>query len=502
MQTTNDTIKLQRKTWKLGERINGGGFGQVYAVVSGRTKAVAKLVPKAPGADRELLFVDLGDIRNVVPVIDSGEHRDYWVLIMPRADLSLREHLEQADGPLAVTDAVNILRDVCDALTDLNGKVVHRDLKPENILRLDGKWCLADFGISRYAEATTAPDTKKFALSPPYAAPERWRSERAEAATDVYAVGVIAYEMLTRERPFGGPSVEDFREQHLHADAPHVEGVPSAFAALIDECLYKAAAARPTPANLRARLDRVTASPESPGVARLQQANQAAVRRLSEASRRQSEARTEAERRDELAKAAQQGFEQIFFDLRETITQAAPAAKATRSARGDWSIQLNQATLSLSSISQRPKDAWGGWDAPIFDVICAASLHLKISANYQGYEGRSHSLWFGDIQEEDSYGWFETAFMVSGFMAQRGSQFPFALDPGEGAAKAVWAGMAEFQVAWPFTSLMVGDLGEFLDRWAGWFADAANGRLQYPRRMPERSPHGSWRSGRRSTNSH
>lgn len=85
---------------------------------------------------------------------------------MPRAHKSLRDHLTTAKTPLSTADATPILIDIASALVELNGKVIHRDLKPENVLYLDGKWCLSDFGISRYAEATTAVDTQKFALSP------------------------------------------------------------------------------------------------------------------------------------------------------------------------------------------------------------------------------------------------------------------------------------------------------------------------------------------------
>jgi serine/threonine-protein kinase len=53
--------------------------------------------------------------------------------------------------------------------------------------------------------------------------------------------------------------------------------------------------------------------------------------------------------------------------------------------------------------------------------------------------------------------------------------------------------MAEFQVAWPFTVVSIGDLDEFISRWAGWFADAAQGQLNRPSAMPERQPQGSWR---------
>src|SRR5687768_8379553 len=122
-------LKLRRE-WLLGERIGKGGFGQVYeARSSGAEPAVAKLVPKSPGAQRELLFVELSAMRNVVPIIDSGETEDSWVLVMPRAQRSLRQHLEQAGGALDTPDAVQMLRDVATALVDLDGKVVHRDLK-------------------------------------------------------------------------------------------------------------------------------------------------------------------------------------------------------------------------------------------------------------------------------------------------------------------------------------------------------------------------------------
>jgi eukaryotic-like serine/threonine-protein kinase len=74
---------------------------------------------------------------------------------MPLAEGSLRDHLKDI-GALEATEVIDVLQDVADALEALDGRAVHRDLKPENILRLDGKWCLADFGIARYAEAATA----------------------------------------------------------------------------------------------------------------------------------------------------------------------------------------------------------------------------------------------------------------------------------------------------------------------------------------------------------
>ena len=209
------TIKLTRE-WQLGSEFAKGGFGTVYEAKSDTGESdVIKLIPKVTGADRELLFENLEDVPNIIPILDSGDWKDNWVLVMPRADKSLGQHLGDIGGPVPVDEALEILTDIAETLAGLEAEVVHRDLKPANVLLYEGNWCLADFGIARFAEATTAPDTQKYKMSRPYAAPEQWRMERATSATDVYAFGVITYEMVTGQRPFPGP---DFRKQHLDDD--------------------------------------------------------------------------------------------------------------------------------------------------------------------------------------------------------------------------------------------------------------------------------------------
>lgn len=188
-------VIIDGRTWTLGDSIGSGGFGRVYVAASGDDEAVVKLVPKDPGAQRELLLAnDLSGVPNV-------------------------------GGPLEQDLVLPILLDVAQALVSLekNG-VVHRDLKPDNILLLDGHWCLTDFGISRYAKATTAAETRKYFMTNQYAAPDQWRAGRATSATDVYAFGITAYELFTGGRPFSGP---DFRGQHLH-DTPPASRPPSA----------------------------------------------------------------------------------------------------------------------------------------------------------------------------------------------------------------------------------------------------------------------------------
>lgn len=486
------TIRL-KQDWTLGDRLGVGGFGQVFAAENpSGFKAAVKLVPKSPGADRELLFADLKKlegVRGIVPVIDSGEHGDYWVLVMPRANESLRQKLMNAVDPLPPADAIPILIDIATALTEIDGTIVHRDLKPENILYLDGMWRLSDFGISRYAEATTAPDTQKHALSPPYASPERWRAERATSAADVYALGIVAFEMLTGGRPFAGPHFEDYREQHLHLDAPALSVGTALLKAIVAETLFKAPGARPSPANLLARLTR-SQQQRSGGLAKLSEAHLLEVAKRSESERVESAARSETERHADLARSASSLLDGLYGGLSEAVLDAAPSAKNGKAGkRNGITISLGPAQLELVPMAKTPFNPWE-WKAPAFEVIAHASVILRIPRDRYDFEGRSHSLWYCDAFEAGRFEWVETAFMISPLVSKMSVMRPFTVDPGIEAAKALWTGMAEFQLAWPIEPV---DADVFIDRWANWLADAAQGRLQAPSMMPEKPTPRNWR---------
>jgi eukaryotic-like serine/threonine-protein kinase len=390
--------------------------------------------------------------------------------------------------PFDVRSAIAILSDIVTALADLDGKVVHRDLKPENVLLLEGKWCLADFGISRYAAATTAPDTQKYALSPPYAAPERWRNERAAGAADIYSLGVVAFELLNKALPFSGLNVEDFRDQHLHGEPGTISNVPPLLASLVSECLYKSPGARPGPQNVLARLKAVAECAEpSSGLALLQAANMVEVARQSETARKEVAGQSQAQRRDDLLRDAFSSFRQIGEELKLTIVENAPAAELKSAKDGGWSVRLNQASLALSSGAPALLQPGGGRLPIRLDVIAFASISVRIPTNRYDYEGRSHSLWFCDAAEIGRYGWFETAFMFNPMMGRHSSVAPFAAQPGEEIAEqALGPGQGTHQLAWPFTPLILSDLGDFVSRWASWLAQGAQDRLNFPSTMPER----------------
>ena len=482
-------IKLNQD-WRIGGSLGSGGFAKVYLAQSDSgTPVVVKLIPKSPGAQRELLFEELHGVPNVIPILDRGEWNEHWALVMPKAEKSLRAYLSELGEPLCVDEAVQVITDIIEALAEVEGRIVHRDIKPDNVLLLDSHWCLADFGISRYAEATTAADTRKHAMTPQYAAPEQWRGDRATSATDVYSTGVLAYELLAGRRPFAGPDDHDYRRQHLEESPGQIPGIPIKLQSLIDECLYKAPEARPSPQNLLVRMKEGVWSSSGAG-RRLQQANAIVVRQQAEAARQESIARSELERRAELHRVASESLQRITELMNEQILANAPLAARPSGHHFIGSWRLNDAVLSIDR-SSMAEMASGNDNPSPFEVVSSSSIVLQIPRDESEYEGRGHSLWYCDAQEAGIFRWFETAFMPTAGLA---TFLPFVMEPGRSGYGAVLRTTAN-QVAWPFTPFDQGEEGDFIERWMQWFADAAQGELRRPSHMPERNPLGSWRRG-------
>jgi serine/threonine-protein kinase len=482
----SNTIVL-KQTWERGPEIGDkGGFGHVYAATAeDGSQAVVKLVPKVPGASRELLFENLSGRPNIIPILDSGEWDNQYALVMPRADKSLRQHLNDAGGKLSLDEAVPILLDVAEALASLSQgeEVVHRDLKPENVLLYQGHWCLADFGIARYADATTAPDTRKYAKTRQYAAPEQWREERVTPATDVYAFGVMAFELLQGQWPFPGP---DFRDQHLNQAPPPLTGSPPSIVSLVSECLYKAPQARPTATNILARL-RVSQQPPSPAVAKLQAANQNIVARQAEEGTKASAQKSIEQQRTELFTVAQHSLNQIRDTLIARILEAAPSARVTQAS--SVNVRLGDGVLTIEPIMVVASGSQAApYGPPPFDVIAHTTISVRKPRDRYDYEGRSHSLWFCDAHDAGAYRWFETAFMVTPGIRERSTVDPFSLSPSDqDAAGAFSYALTIRQVAWEPVPFDQGNEEQFIQRWLGWFAGVADGTLMHPSTMPENS---------------
>lgn len=247
-----EKIRLDRYWWRVFGQIARGGYGVVRSGAAMNGDPVAlKFIPIEPGSSRELNLGMVKQPNYVIPVLDSGEHRGEHVLVMPFAEKTLRDQIASSDN-LSLRETLEILTQIAEGLVEIERVLVHRDIKPANVLFHDGRWKLTDFGASRGAHASTGTITVKWVGTQAYMAPERWKNMTSGSACDVYALGVIAYEMIVGERPFTG---EDLRHEHLNVKPPRIRTGPQQVADLVDECLEKEESDRPTPAELARRLE-------------------------------------------------------------------------------------------------------------------------------------------------------------------------------------------------------------------------------------------------------
>ena len=490
------TVKLEQHTWQVGDKLGAGGYGSVReAQRDGVDRAVAKFVAIEPGAKRELLIGTSTNLPHVVPVLDSGEHDGMYVLIMPRAEYSLRQYI--TDNDLYLEDKIAILSDVAHGLNEIGQKgLVHRDLKPENVLYTDGFWKLCDFGIARYRDASTSAATRKHSFTTLYAAPEQWQSERATPSTDIYAFGVMAYELLEGHLPFEGDTAAELRKMHLHDAPPGLSIEVPQLQLMVGQCLYKAPGARPAADWVLQQLAHAADAPASPGIQQLQQVSQQFSALRSQALAEDEQRRTLLERRKELFQDACRSFEHLRSTVQDTIVDNTPFVEYEE--RREQTNLGDEVTISSVTLAAARLEFVGPriveperWSGP-FEVIACASIQLLQTSTHNDYFGRSHSLWYCDALRKGQFEWFELAFMDSPFSDSRQRMEPYAAQPKE-ISIAFEGVFGSTQLAWPLEQLDRADPQEFVDRWIGWFAEASNSRLFRPSTMPEKPIERNWR---------
>ncbi|HEX5046573.1 MAG TPA: protein kinase [Gammaproteobacteria bacterium] len=221
-----------------------------------RKEVVLKVLHRGPGSlsrDRNFeRFVDefklLYDINDpaVPEIYDFRVTSQYCYIAMEYFALGhLGGKLGQAATP---ADALKNVAEIAHALSIIHGAgIVHRDLKPGNImLRDNGTVALIDFGISRSAHVNRegADGGGPITGTPYYMSPEQARGASTDERTDIYALGVILYQMLTGEKPYAGDTPEAILEQHCNTPVPRLARGLALYQPLLDRMLAKDAAQR------------------------------------------------------------------------------------------------------------------------------------------------------------------------------------------------------------------------------------------------------------------
>jgi hypothetical protein len=477
-------MKLRYKTWEVLGPLEAdlGSYARLYNVqAADGQEAVAKCVRKDPSAQRELLFGDsirAAEFPNVIPVIDSGEHENFYVIVMPRATMSLNQYLRRNPAGIPLQEALAILDDVAAALEEINGAIIHRDLKPANILQHDGVWKLADFGVSRYTEAATATETRKEIFTFEYAAPEQWRYESTSSRTDVYSFGVIAYELIEGHRPFTGPR---FREQHLLTAPPTMTSGTAKIRQLITECLLKDPNTRPEPDRLRERLRTAEVDATKYGTVKLIDLSARRTQQVSAEQARLAAERDKKERLQAIVEDARTLLKPVAQLIRKELNESAPEVLfdiVIGNAAPLYRAKYGNALLEFDRI-----DPVESAELP-FRVYAYASITVQTGNSVDAWRGRSHSLWFCDALHPGRAAWYELAFTSADRDATRSRLDPFSRPPWS-IEQAFLNVVGSPELAWPVTELDLADPSEFIQRWIGWFADAADGSLTRSSAVPD-----------------
>lgn len=235
----SDNQRLVAGRYGLGRVIGTGGVATVYSAddyTLGR-KVALKIVNPELAANSAFDTALLNEAQaasslnhpNIVNILDAGEdtyldetgteHKRSFI-VMERVE-GLELHRLTARGPLKASEAIRVASELLSALDYAHtAGIVHRDIKPSNIMiNRGGQVKILDFGIAR-AVAETFDDidqTTAILGTAAYFSPEQARGEKVDARTDIYAVGVVLYEMLTGRPPFSGDTAVAVAHQHLHA---------------------------------------------------------------------------------------------------------------------------------------------------------------------------------------------------------------------------------------------------------------------------------------------
>jgi len=253
-----------RERYRFERELGAGGMATVFLATDlkhDRPVAIKVLRSGETAVDAERFHREirvLARLRHpfILPLHDSGEAGGALYFVMPFVDgESLRARLTR-EGRLPVTDALELAREVADALQAAHDEgVVHRDVKPENILiARSGHALLADFGIARGTPGGTRPETMTqlgMAIGTvAYMSPEQAMGEREiDARSDVYALGCVLFEMLSGSPPFTGATAMSVVAKHLSAPPPDLRAlrpeVPPAVAQALSRALAKEPGDRP-----------------------------------------------------------------------------------------------------------------------------------------------------------------------------------------------------------------------------------------------------------------
>lgn len=264
--------------YRLEETIGEGAVATVYRAfdsVLERAVAVKVLKDVHDRTDIARLWVELRSLQrlrhpHIVRTIDFGRSPKgpHYIVMELLVGQTLRARMVE-EGRMGVREATGMLMPVLEALDACHfSGIIHRDVKPENVFLTESAGQpvkLIDFGMAKILhDLSPAVTTDPFTFgTPEYMAPERIKGDRPTPATDIYATGIMAFEMLAGHRPFSGCDPDEIMRRQLHEAPPRFSeldppvSVPRDLRGLIRRCLRKQPLQRPRAADLAKELQNI-----------------------------------------------------------------------------------------------------------------------------------------------------------------------------------------------------------------------------------------------------
>lgn len=261
MERLKDGFVLKER-YRLRRRIASGGMGAVWEADDELLHRPVAIKIMHPHTASEQVFARrfrdeaqyAAKLRssNIVNVYDYGEDHELAFLVMELVTGKTVAQLIATRGPLEPEFVRSVLIQVASALAEAHEwGIIHRDVKPSNILvTASGEAKLSDFGIARAAQGEPLTQHGEVLGTPQYLSPEQATGQPASPASDLYALGVVAHEMLTSVKPFDGTTPVAIALAHVNEPPPPLPpSVPSDLAEVVSRCLSKDPRLRPASAD-------------------------------------------------------------------------------------------------------------------------------------------------------------------------------------------------------------------------------------------------------------
>ncbi len=237
--------------YELGNPLGEGGMGTVFRgtdLQTGQSVAIKRLKPELAG-ESELLARFASEAEalrvlnhpNIVKVLATLHEDGQQYLVMEYVSGGSLYELMRDHAPLPVSHVLQIALDLSDALIRAHRlNIIHRDLKPANVLLAeDGIPRLTDFGVARVGTTNRVTETGVTVGTLDYLSPEALRGEDVDARTDIWAFGVMLYEMLAGQRPFAGDSVGHIVTAILSSPTPDLEALRADLPIALIDLVYR-----------------------------------------------------------------------------------------------------------------------------------------------------------------------------------------------------------------------------------------------------------------------